>query len=66
MNYKIFFTDGSWRIVDADVYSLDDKFLVFLKADQPVLSCITNNVLFWEPLAAETPRQEPRHDIRFR
>jgi hypothetical protein len=61
MNFKISFTDGSWRIVAADVYSLDERLVVFLKSNEPVLTAVLANVLFFEPAAAETSHDVDRH-----
>ena len=56
-------TDGSWRIVDADVYSLDERLVVFLKDSEPILTAVVQNVLFFEPVAPE-PEKSSRLDAR--
>jgi hypothetical protein len=64
MNYKIFFTDGSWRIVDADVYSLDERLVVFLKDSEPILTAVVANTLFFEPVAPE-PEKSSHDDAHY-
>ena len=53
MNFKVSFTNGEWRTVVADGYTLDEALVVFLKNGEPVLTCFTANMLFLEPLPAE-------------
>ena len=56
MNYKVAFLDKTWRTVEADVYSSDNDMLVFIKDEQPVLTCVLRNVSFFN-----RRRQKPRN-----
>ena len=53
MKFKIAFTHGAWRTVEADLFATDDNLLVFSKDGRPVLTCVLANVLFWEELPPE-------------
>jgi hypothetical protein len=53
MTYKVFFTSDARRQVEADQYAVDNHLLVFLKDNEPVLSCVMSNVSCWHP-AEET------------
>ena len=63
MSFKVAFTDCFWRIVESDVYAIDNDLLVFMKADQPILTAVVENVLFFEPVAPE-PEKSSRLDAR--
>ena len=60
MTYKVAFVHGVWRTVEADECIHDADWIVFLKAGRPVLTAITRNTLFIEPLSDETLRQVAR------
>jgi hypothetical protein len=64
MSFKVSFTDGSWRIIDADVYSLDERLVVFLKDSEPILTAVVANVLFFEPVAPE-PEKSSLDDAHY-
>ena len=53
MKYKICFLSGAYRTVDADCFTIGERFLVFVKGGNPVLTAVLANVAYWHP-AAET------------
>jgi hypothetical protein len=54
MKYKIYFASNARRVIEADHYAVDDNTLVFIKDEQPVLTCPLANVNCWFP-AMTTP-----------
>jgi hypothetical protein len=60
MTYKVAFVHGVWRTVEADECIHDNDWIVFLRDGAPVLTAITRNTLFIEPLSDETLRQAAR------
>jgi hypothetical protein len=44
MRYKVYFSSNARKVVECDIYVSDDKWIVFLKDGQPVLSCVVANV----------------------
>jgi hypothetical protein len=63
MTHKVAFVHGVWRTVECDNCVHDADWIVFMKAGTPVLTAITRNTLFIEPLSDETSHQEPRHGV---
>lgn len=66
MIFRIGFLDQTAKTVEADCHLVDDQLLVFMRAEQPVLTCILRNVAFFEALAeepAKSSRQEARGDL---
>jgi hypothetical protein len=49
MKYKIYFASNARRVIEADHYAVDDNTLVFIKTQQPVLTCTLANVNCWFP-----------------
>lgn len=60
MTFKVAFTHGAFRTVQADFAAVDEKLIVFTRDGETVLTAIIDNTLFFEPISAETCRQEPR------
>ena len=40
MKFKVYFLSNARSIVEADNYAVDDKLLVFIKDDKPVLTYV--------------------------
>jgi hypothetical protein len=58
VNFKVAFTHGVWKTVDADLFADNGEVVVFTKDGQPVLTCVLANVLYFEPFVPEPVRQE--------
>ena len=63
MTIKVGFTHGAFRTLEADLFTVDKDFVVFLKDEKPILTAVLRNTLFFEEVQPETSRQEPRHDL---
>jgi hypothetical protein len=46
--YKIAFTSGPWRSIEADGHVLDERLLVLMKDGRPILTAVLDNVNFFE------------------
>ena len=44
MKFKVYFLSNARSIVEADNYAVDDKLLVFIKDDKPVLTYVLTNI----------------------
>jgi hypothetical protein len=55
MKFKVAFLSGAYRTITADCFTVDERFLVFVKGGNPVLTAVLDNVLFFDPTAETEP-----------
>ena len=63
MKYRLAFTSGAWRTLEADGFTESNNLLVFVKDDKPVLTAVTANLCFFEPAPPEPARTFDRGDL---
>jgi hypothetical protein len=57
MIYRVSFNGGTWREIDADLFTINDDWIAFIKDERPVLTCVRDNLIFIEPV--EAPAEAP-------
>jgi hypothetical protein len=55
MTYKIVFTSGIWRTIEADHVVFNENTLALIKDGRPVFTAVMQNVCYWCEDAEPTP-----------
>jgi hypothetical protein len=62
--FKVAFVSGAYKTIEADDhYTVDERLLVFESDGKVVLTAVLANTLFFEPVTAETSRQDALGDL---
>jgi hypothetical protein len=57
MIFKVAFKGNTWRTLEADLFTINDDWIAFIKDDKPVLTWVRDNLIFIEPVEASA--EEP-------